>query len=228
MMERISLMTDDGFDLPVLYVPATNGQGQPLVLIQEIFGINTAMQQAAQDWACEGFDVLCPDLFARQESGVDLDPTVPDQFQHGVKLMQGLDFERAVRDLDVAREWFVNQGRGAKVGALGYCLGGRLAVLVALKTPINAAVSYYGVGLEELLPTETVTMAPCLLHIAENDGFVPEEARKTILQRATLQANMPTYVYSGCNHAFARPGGQHFDAPAAERARVRTLEFLRA
>jgi len=227
-MNFITLTSDDGFALPALHVPASNGNGQPLVLIQEIFGINPAMQQAAQDWAKEGFEVLCPDLFARQQSGVNLDPTIPAQFQQGLELMQGMDAERTVRDLDAARAWFVAQGRGDKVGALGYCLGGRLAVQVALKTPIHAAVSYYGVGLDELLPATKVDMAPCLLHIAEKDGFVPPEARQIILERAALQANMPTYVYPGCDHAFARPNGQHFDAAAAEQARVRSLEFLRA
>jgi len=227
-MNLITLTTDDGFALPALHVPASNGNGQPLVLIQEIFGINPAMQQAAQNWANEGFDVLCPDLFARQQTGVNLDPTVPEQFQQGITLMQGMDTERALRDLDAARAWFVAQGRGDKVGTLGYCMGGRLAVQVALQTPIHAAVSYYGVGLDELLPDTQVNMAPCLLHIAEKDSFVPPPARQTILERAALQTNMPAYVYAGCDHAFARPGGQHFDAAAAEQARLRSLEFLRA
>jgi len=223
----ITLATDDGFALPALHVPSVAGDGQPLVLIQEIFGINAAMKAAAQAWARDGFEVLCPDLFARQQVGVDLDPTQPEQFQQGVALMQGMDPERAVRDLDAARAWFAAQGRGQKVGALGYCLGGRLAVLMALNTPISAAVSYYGVGLETLLPAEPVSMAPCLLHIAERDAFVPPDARQTILARAALQARMPAHVYPGCDHAFARPGGQHFDAAAAEQARVRTLDFLR-
>ena len=226
-MNILTLKTDDGFALPALHVPSATGTGQPLVLIQEIFGINSAMKEAAQAWAREGFEVLCPDLFARQQAGVDLDPTQPEQFQQGVTLMQGMDPERAVKDLDAARAWFVTEGRGDKVGALGYCLGGRLAVMMALSTPVSAAVSYYGVGLEGLLPAEPVTMAPCLLHIAELDAFLPPEARQTVLDRAALQARMPAYVYAGCDHAFARPAGEHFDAAAAEQARVRTLAFLR-
>jgi len=226
-MSLITLTTDDGFDLPALHVPSATGNGQALVLIQEIFGINAAMRQAAQAWARDGFEVLCPDLFARQQAEVDLDPTQPEQFQQGITLMQGMNSERAVRDLDVARAWFVAQGRAQKVSALGYCLGGRLAVLMALNTPISAAVSYYGVGLETLLPDAPVSMAPCLLHIAERDSYVPPDARQTILKRAALQTRMPAHVYLGCDHAFARPGGQNFDAAAAEQARVRTLDFLR-
>jgi carboxymethylenebutenolidase len=226
-MNTITLQTDDGFQLPALHVPGTTADARPLVLIQEIFGINDAMRQAAQAWAAQGFEVVCPDLFARQQPGVDLDPTLPAEFQAGVTLMQGMDPERAVRDLDAARQWFVAQGKGEAVGALGYCLGGRLAVMMALSTPIAAAVSYYGVGLEGLLPAQRVTMAPCLLHVAELDGFVPPEARQTILDHAALQERMPAYVYPGCDHAFARPGGAHHDAAAAELAQSRTLAFLR-
>lgn len=227
-MRLIQIPAGDGFSLPALHVPTASGTGRPLVLIQEIFGINDAMEQAAQAWALEGFEVLCPDLFARQQPGVRLDPRVPAQFQQGIALMQGMDFERAVHDLDAARQWFQAQGRGDKVGALGYCLGGRLAVMMALSTPIAAAVSYYGVGLEDLLPAQRVDAAPCLLHIAELDGFVPPAARETILARAALQDRMPAQVYTGCDHAFARPGGEHFDAEAAALARTRTLAFLAA
>lgn len=226
-MPYITLTTDDGFQLPALHMPSETATSRPLVLIQEIFGINSAMKQAAAAWAAQGFDVLCPDLFARQQSGVDLDPTQPAQFQQGIALMQGMDQQRAVRDLDAARQWFARNGKGEPVGALGYCLGGRLAVMMALSTPISAAVSYYGVGLEELMPVEPTAMAPCLLHIAERDAFVPPEVRQTILARAALQARMPAHVYEGCDHAFARPGGEHFDATAADLALGRTLAFLR-
>ncbi|MGE8321206.1 MAG: dienelactone hydrolase family protein [Comamonas sp.] len=227
-MNFIKLHADDGFEIPALHVPSATGSGRPLVLIQEIFGINASMKEAAQAWAREGFEVLCPDLFARQEAGLELDPRQPEQFQRGVALMQGMDQDRAVRDLDAARQWFVAQGRGEKVAALGYCLGGRLAVMMAMSTPISAAVSYYGVGLEAWLPAERVAMAPCMLHVAERDAFVPAQARQTILDRAARQDRMPVHVYAGCDHAFARPDGEHFDAPAAAQARERTLAFLQA
>ena len=225
-MNFITLKTSDGFAMPALYVPSTKGAGRPLVLIQEIFGINPAMQAAANAWAAEGFDVVVPDLFARSKPGIQLDPTKPEEFKQGIDLMMAMDQEQAVRDLDAAREWFVAQGKGEFVGALGYCLGGRLAVMMALSTKINATVSYYGVGLEGLIPAEKVAAAPCLLHIAEKDGFVPAEARAVILKNAVVQAEMPAHVYPGCDHAFARPNGEHYDAAAANLARERTLAFL--
>ena len=225
-MNFITLQTSDGFSMPALHVPSTKGAGRPLVLIQEIFGINPAMKEAAQAWAAEGFDVVCPDLFARTRPGIELDPTQQEEFKQGIDLMMAMDQDQAVRDLDAARAWFVDQGKGPFVGALGYCLGGRLAVMMALSTKISATVSYYGVGLEGLIPAEKVAAAPCLLHVAENDGFVPPPAREVILKNAAAQAEMPAYVYPGCDHAFARPGGEHYVAAAADLARERTQAFL--
>ncbi|HNZ90449.1 MAG TPA: dienelactone hydrolase family protein [Acidovorax sp.] len=227
-MPTITLNTPDGFSLPALHVPSATGTGQPLVLIQEIFGINAAMREAAQHWAALGFEVLCPDLFARQRPGVDLDPTQPEQFQAGIQLMMGMDQDLAIRDLEAARQWFADREAGARVIALGYCLGGRLAVRMALETPVAATVSYYGVGLEQLLPASPAASAPCLLHIAGNDGFVPPPAREIILAEVAKRPALQAHVYEGCDHAFARPHGEHYNAAAAELAQTRTLAFLRA
>ena len=227
-MSTITLHTPDGFAMPALHIPSTTGKGHPLVLIQEIFGINAAMREAAQHWAALGFDVLCPDLFARQQSGVDLDPTQPEQFKAGIELMMGMDQDLAIRDLDAARQWFADRAPGARVAALGYCLGGRLAVRMALETPVAATVSYYGVGLEQLLPASPTASAPCLLHIAGNDGFVPPPAREIILAEVAKRPALQAHVYEGRDHAFARPNGEHYDAAAAELAQARTLAFLQA
>lgn len=227
-MSIITLTTPDGFALPALHVPSALPEGRPLVLIQEIFGINAAMREAAQHWAALGFDVLCPDLFARQQAAVDLDPTVPEQFKAGIDLMMGMDQDLAVKDLGAACQWFASSAPGAAVAALGYCLGGRLAVRMAFETPVSAAVSYYGVGLEGLLPAAPATSAPCLLHIAGQDGFVPPPARSIILEEAAKRPQFAAHVYEGCDHAFARPQGEHYDRAAAELAQVRTLAFLKA
>lgn len=227
-MPTIAINAPYGFSMPALHVPSATGTGQPLILIQEIFGINEAMRKAAQHWAAQGFEVLCPDLFARQRPGVDLDPTQPEQFKAGIELMMGMDQDLAIRDLDAARQWLADHAASTRVVALGYCLGGRLAVRMALETPVTATVSYYGVGLEQLLPASPATSAPCLLHIAGNDGFVPPPARETILAEVAKRPAMQAHVYEGCDHAFARPDGEHYDEAAAELAQARTLAFLKA
>ncbi len=227
-MPIVTLTTPDGFALPALHVASPQPGARPLVLIQEIFGLNAAMHEAAEQWAALGFEVLCPDLFARQQANVDLDPTRPEEFKAGIDLMMSMDQDLAVKDLDAARQWFETRTPGASVATLGYCLGGRLAVRMAFETPIAAAVSYYGVGLEQYLPAAPAAGAPCLLHIAGADGFVPPPARAVILEEAEKRPRMVAHVYEGCDHAFARPGGEHHDSGAATLAQARTLAFLQA
>ena len=98
----------------------------------------------------------------------------------------------------------------------------------ATAAPVAATVSYYGVGLEQLLPASPTASAPCLLHIAGNDGFVPPPAREIILAEVAKRPALQAHVYEGRDHAFARPHGEHYDAAAAELAQARTLAFLQA
>ena len=226
-MTTITITCADGFELPALYVPSTQPNATPLVLIQEIFGINASLRLAAQQWAELGFDVVVPDLFARLEKDVQLDPAVPEQMQAGFKLMTQLNQDLAVQDLEAARQWLAKEKATDRVTTLGYCLGGRLAVRMALETPISAAVSYYGVGLNELLAKSQQPGSPCLLHIAEKDGFVPPPAREDILKFVDQRENFEAYVYEGCDHAFARPNGQHYVAAAADLAKERSVAFLK-
>src|SRR5690625_4447495 len=105
-MQYINVTTFDGKSMRALFVPAkaqNPNQAPGIVLIQEIFGINDAMQQLAHTWAEKGFNILCPDLFFRQEPNLDLDPQKPEEFEKGVQLMQGMDLEHTLNDLESTR-----------------------------------------------------------------------------------------------------------------------------
>src|SRR5690606_4619211 len=117
------------------FAKASTDDAPGLVLIQEIFGINQSMRTAANQWAALGFNVLVPDLFWRQEEGVILEPSIEAEFAHGVALMQSMDQDVAVQDLDLARAWLAKNSDHNRVGALGYCLGGRLVVKMAAAAP---------------------------------------------------------------------------------------------
>src|SRR5690606_28439794 len=91
---------------------------------------------------------------------------------------------------------------------------------------LKCAISYYGVGLEGLVPGISEAAAPTLLHIAELDSYVPEAARTTILESVQRRPGWEAYVYEGCDHAFARPNGEHRDEDAAATAEQRTLSFM--
>lgn len=225
-MKYVQVPTSDGRSMKALSVAATVPNAPGIVLIQEIFGINSAMQSLAKQWAEMGFNVLCPDLFWRQEPNMQLDPTNQSQFSLGVELMMGMDDAETAADLESTRAFLAQQLGHDKIAAVGYCMGGRLVALMAEASPIKCAVSFYGVGLQDLLPTLSADAAPTLLHIAELDSYVPAEVRKVITDNADSRAEWEHYLYEGCDHAFARPKGVHFDEAATREANKRSVGFL--
>ena len=119
-------------------------------------------------------------------------------------------------------------GVNGKVGALGYCLGGLLAFLTATRTDADASVAYYGVGIEKHLAEAEKLARPLLMHIAEEDQFVPKEAQKVILDALKDHPQIAIHTYPGRDHAFARVGGEHYDATDAGSANTRSLAFFKS
>ena len=226
-MTNVTLTSKDGQSFDAYFVEAPEKGAPGIVLIQEIFGVNSSMRAAAERWASFGYNVICPDLFWREEAGLQLDPTQPEEFDRGVQLMQKMDEALVVSDLESARQWLAEKIGSPNIATIGYCWGGRLVVKMAAETQVKCAVSYYGVGLDELVPSLPLTAAPTLLHIAELDSYVPEPARKTILESAQNRPGWEAYVYEACDHAFARPNGAHRNEQAAELAEQRTLSFIK-
>lgn len=225
-MSFVQVATSDGQKMQAFEVLSTNKEAPGLVLIQEIFGVNSAMRQLAQDWAERGFNVWCPDLFFRSEPGLELSPTNEAQLNLGMELMQEMDNAQTLKDLESTRAQLAKKLGHDNIVAVGYCMGGRLVVELAHQSPIKAAISYYGVNLENVLPA-LGQAAPALLHIAELDRWVQGEARETIELEVAKREGWESYVYAGCDHAFARPKGMHFDAEADRLAIERSMEFLK-
>lgn len=206
-----------------------NAPAGAVVLIQEIFGVNRTMREIAAWVADMGFVALVPDLFWRQEPGVQLDPDAGQaQWERAFALMNGMNQGKAVEDLRTAIQAAKGvAGGNGRAGTMGFCLGGRLAFLAAARIPEgDCHVSYYGVGLEGLLGEAGNIKAPLLIHIAEKDKFVPPEAQRQIVEGLKGHPTAITHVYPGVDHAFARMGGHAWDARAAAIANGRTAEFL--
>jgi carboxymethylenebutenolidase len=209
-----------------LALPAA-GRGPGIVLLQEIFGVNQEMRRIADWYAARGFVVLCPDLFWRQEPGIQLTDRTDAEWQRAFELYRGLDEAKAVEDagatLDVLRQHPACSG---KVGAVGFCLGGKLASLLAARFDPDASVGYYGVGIENALTEIDNLHGALLLHIAERDQFCPPEAQAKIHAALDHHPLVTLCDYAGQDHAFARLGGAHYDAASAELANLRSLEFF--
>jgi carboxymethylenebutenolidase len=118
------------------------------------------------------------------------------------------------------------QGASGKVGLLGFCLGGLMAFLAAARTPIDAAVAYHGAETETYLYEAPEIVAPFLMHLADEDEFIPQAAQAQIKAALAGRPNIEIHSYPGCAHAFARHGGLHYDANAAALANGRSLQFL--
>lgn len=201
--------------------------GPGIVLLQEIFGVNQEMRRIADWYAERGFVVLCPDLFWRQQPGIQLTDQTDAEWQRAFELYKGLDEAKAVDDAGAALEVLRNHPAcNGKVGAVGFCLGGKLAYLIATRYAPDCSVGYYGVGIENALDEMANLKGNLMLHIAELDQFCPAEAQVKIHAALNQNANVTIHDYAGQDHAFARVGGAHFNAAAAELANLRTLEFF--
>ncbi|MFZ4406063.1 MAG: dienelactone hydrolase family protein [Paracraurococcus sp.] len=228
-MPEIEIAAADGSGAFGAYVamPKTTPTGV-VVMIQEIFGVNATMRSLS-DWVAEmGFIAISPDLFWRQEKGVQLDPDAGQaQWDKAFALMKGMDQDKAVDDLKATiAHARTMDGANGRVATMGFCLGGRLAFMTAARSDADANISYYGVGIEGLLGEAGNIHAPLILHIAEKDKFVPPEAQAKILAGLEGHAQATAYVYPGVDHAFARMGGHAWDARAATIANGRTAELL--
>jgi carboxymethylenebutenolidase len=209
-----------------LAVPA-GGYGPGILVLQEIFGVNRYMRDVCDWYAVRGFVALCPDLFWRQERGVELTDQTDAGWQRAFELYQGLDEAKAVEDSAAALEFLRREPScSGRAGAVGFCLGGNLAWLLSTRFKPDCAVGYYGVGIQKSLSEADALSSPLMLHIAEKDEYCPPEAQIQI--HAALDPNplITIHSYPEQDHAFGRPGGAHYDAAAAELANLRTLEFF--
>ena len=209
-----------------LALPET-GTGPGIVLLQEIFGVNANMRGVADYYAEEGYVVLAPDLFWRLEPGVDLGYTEAD-FQKAFSLYQRFDFAAAIGDItaSVAALRALPACTG-KTGALGFCLGGGLAVLAAAKCGVDCAVSYYGVGIEKSLDALRSLAVPVTMHFGSKDSYVPPEAVAEIREATSGLPDIAIHVYQGADHGFSSKGRPAYDKPAALMAHSRSIALFR-
>jgi carboxymethylenebutenolidase len=229
-MTYVTIKAEDGGNFQAYSAAPSNGGNAPgIVLIQEIFGVNKVMRDLADGYARLGYHVLCPDIFWRIEPGIDITDQSQAEWDRAFELFGLFDTDLGVSDLNSTLSHLRSMpGCGGKVGSVGYCLGGKLAYLMATRTNADCNVSFYGVGLDGLLDEATEIDAPYLSHIAALDGFVPPEAQAAIKSGLGGNPLCNLHVYDQQDHAFARQGGEHFDKAAADLANRRTADFFKA
>jgi carboxymethylenebutenolidase len=227
MSETISISTLAGDCSFLAYCAQPAGTPRAaIVVIQEIFGVNPGIRRKCDALAAEGYLALAPDLFWRIERGIELDPDVPEQFQRALELYGQFDQDQGVADIEAT----IRHARHAlgvpKVGVVGYCLGGRLAFMVATRTDADASVGYYAVGVDGLLREKHAIAHPLLLHIAGNDGFVPPPVQQAMHDGLDDHPKVTLFDYPGEDHGFATETGKRRSEAAAELADGRTAAFF--
>lgn len=198
-----------------------------ILVIQEIFGINEGIRRKCDRLAADGYLAIAPDLFWRLEPGIQLDPDEPEQFQQALGLMGKFNQDQGIRDIEatihVAR---AELGAGGKVGAVGYCLGGRLTYMTAARTDVDASVGYYAVGIPDLLRESHAIAHPLMLHIAGADHFVTPDLQAKMHEGLDDHPKVTLCDYPGVDHGFATEIGKRRSPEAAELADKRTAEFF--
>lgn len=221
-----SIKSFDGGEFEGYLALPESGYGPGIVVLQEIFGVNSYMRSVADWYAAHGFVAVCPDLFWRIEPGIQLTDK-GDDWNKAIELYQKIDEDKAVEDSAAALEFLRRSSAcSGRVGAVGFCMGGNLAYLLSVRFKPDCAVGYYGVSIEKSLDEAKNLTSPLLLHIAENDKFCSPEAQAAIHAVLAPTPLVTIHDYPGLDHAFGRPGGEHFNAPAAELANLRSLEFF--
>ena len=226
-MSKITISNADGSFEAYVAVPDVT-PAPAILVIQEIFGVNQVMRDICDGLAAQGYVACCPDLFWRIEPGIDITDKTEAEWARAFELFGAFDVEKGVEDLKATLNALrSHDATNGKVGSVGYCLGGKMAFLMATRSDADCNVSYYGVGLDELLGEAGSISKPLLMHVASEDQFVPKDAQEKI--KAGLAGNpmVTLHVYEGNDHAFAREGGAHYDAEAAKLANQRSADFFK-
>lgn len=225
-----------------LTVPALDGEGAipaycvrpkgmpraAIIVIPEIFGVNAAIVSKCEDWAAEGYLALAPDLFWRFAPGVELDPDVEGEFKQAIDNMIQFSADDGVKDIEALARYIRRHENVAKVGVVGFCLGGRLAYMAATRTDVDASVGYYGVMIDQMLNEAHAIAKPLMLHIPTADHFVGPDAQAAIHAELDTHPRVTLHDYDGLDHGFAASSGSRRNEQGAQLADSRTRDFFAA
>ncbi|MSO98768.1 MAG: dienelactone hydrolase family protein [Rhodospirillaceae bacterium] len=223
----ISIKGKDGAFDAYLSMPPKPGPG--VVVIQEIFGVNTWVRTICDMLSRAGYVALAPDLFWRMKPRLELHPFFQEDFNLALDYYGKFNADKGVEDIQATITTLRGtKGCTGKVDTIGFCLGGSLAYLSATRTDADANSSYYGVGIEKMLGEAGKIKKPLQLHIAGADPYVPKEALAQIEGALKGKPGSDVFVYAGLDHGFARDTDpNHYNAEGAKLAHSRSLDMFK-
>jgi carboxymethylenebutenolidase len=202
------------------------GKGPAVIIIQEIFGVNSHIRAVAEQYAQDGYVALAPDIFWRTQPRVELTYAGADR-DKGIEILQKTDVGLAVADISAtAAALRAMPEVTGKIAAIGYCFGGRLAYLTAAQNTIDLGVAYYGGGIQNLLDEAAKIKVPMQFHYGELDHGIPLEAVGQVQERFAGRGDAEFHIYPNADHGFNCTDRASYNQHAAALAHGRTLTFL--
>jgi carboxymethylenebutenolidase len=219
MGSMIELQAGDGHKFAAYRAEPSGKARGAVVVIQEIFGVNSHIKAVADGYAKDGYLVVAPAMFDRAQRGYDTGYTQPE-IQAGIAVMQKLDWKQTLLDVDAS---IAEAKKAGKVGIVGYCWGGTVCwVAAARATGLACSAPYYGGGMPGFIGDKP--KIPTLCHFGELDQSPTLEQSKAI---AKAHPGITAHFYAGAGHGFNCDQRGSYHAPSATLARSRTLEFFR-
>lgn len=204
---------------------AANANALPgLLLIQEIFGVNSHIRSVADDYAAQGFSVLAPDVFWRAEPKVELSYDM-DSVMRGMGLWKQITSEQLVADLQASVNTLQTMSN-SHIAAVGYCMGGQLVYRLAAAGGIKAGICYYGGGIGGILEQAKQISVPMLFHYGSLDKSIPLTEVDAVRDAFVDHKNVTINVYDNVDHGFNCDQRGSYNPEAAKLARERSLRFL--
>ena len=223
MGDAIRITMSDGFDLPVYHALPDGDRKGGLVLIQEVFGVTAHIREMCDEYAADGYEVLSPALFDREEPGFECDYSGP-QYERAIELARKIhDFEHSITDAETCIQWL--NAKGGPVFMTGYCYGGSVTWVCAQRSDgLTAASSYYG----GFITTRFADAAPkcaTIAHFGRYDAGIPMDGVEALIAKAHPTAQI--FLYEA-NHGFNSDRRKDYHEPSADLARERTLGLFKA
>lgn len=222
---RIATLEGDG-GFPVYLAEPEGKASAAVIVIPEIFGVNSGIRGKCDSWAAKGYLAVAPDIFWRFAEGEELDPDIPEQFQRALENMGKFKADESIRDIEALIHHLKRELGCHRVGLVGFCLGGFIAYLAATRTDVDASVGYYGVSIDQHLGEGHAIANPLMLHIAGADHFVTADAQAKIHATFDAHPKVTLHDYPGLDHGFATEAGNRRNEDGAQLADSRTESFF--
>lgn len=225
-VETVELAAANGRQFLGHLARPASGRSPGLLVLPEMFGVNEPMRELADTYARKGFCVLVPNVFWRCDVTGAL-AYEGEEREVAWERLRNFDFETVGTDLKTAVDWLrASPHTNGKVGAIGFCAGGRLAVISAIRAKVDVAISLYALGLPHHLAEAGSVECPVQLHYGLEDRHVPRSEIEAVQAATAPYPSIQVFVYPGAGHSFFNPVRPTYDAAAAALAGQRIDEAL--